>query len=275
MGLGRCINCARAGSGVVTGLVSASCAAFGRRRSLRRQAAERALRFRTMRNRPLRAPSRSLPPRQGLAARGCRHLSQDVQQTSPGHSARRYYSGRARTFRLERAPAPETRNNDDTRALRRWPLIRQIFGGGDGTGHEAMSDATRALAPKTQGAEVTRSICPYCAVGCGRLVYHRGNEIVSIEGDPESPISRGHLCPKGAASRSSDARRPADPRPIHRAPFSEAWTDMDLETAMDRIADISDSRDRAFEEERAGRPAHGAKGIFTWAVRHSTTKRTT
>ena len=147
-------------------------------------------------------------------------------------------------------------------ALRRWPLIRQITGGGDGTGPEAMSDATRALAPKTQGAEVTRSICPYCAVGCGQLVYHRGNEIVSIEGDPESPISRGRLCPKGAASRELLTHAGRLTRVRYRAPFSKTWTDMDLETAMDRIADrVWDSRDRTFEEERAGRPLMQCKGI--------------
>ena len=84
--------------------------------------------------------------------------------------------------------------------LLKWPLIRQLRGGGDGTGTEAMSERTRALRPKHDGAEIARSICPYCGVGCGQLVYHREGKVVGIEGDPESPISRGHLCPKGAAS---------------------------------------------------------------------------
>lgn len=84
--------------------------------------------------------------------------------------------------------------------LLKWPLIRQLRGGGDGTGAEAMSDRTNALRPKNEGASVARSICPYCAVGCGQLIYHRDGRIVSIEGDPQSPISRGHLCPKGANS---------------------------------------------------------------------------
>ena len=83
---------------------------------------------------------------------------------------------------------------------RRWPLIRQILDRADGTGPEAMSERTLGLAPKNAGAQVARSVCPYCAVGCGQLVFHRGNELVSIEGDPESPLSRGRLCPKGAAS---------------------------------------------------------------------------
>src|SRR5213596_1567243 len=84
--------------------------------------------------------------------------------------------------------------------LLKWPLIRQLKTGTDGTGAEAMSDATKELKPKNAGAEVARSICPYCGVGCGQLVYHRDGKVISIEGDPQSPISRGHLCPKGANS---------------------------------------------------------------------------
>src|SRR5258708_33351815 len=84
--------------------------------------------------------------------------------------------------------------------LLKWPLIRQLRGGGDGTGVEAMSERTNALRPKNEGAAVARCLCPYCAVGCGQLIYHRDGRIVSIEGDPQSPISRGHLCPKGANS---------------------------------------------------------------------------
>lgn len=133
--------------------------------------------------------------------------------------------------------------------LLRWPLIRQIRGGGDGTRREAMSDATRALGPKNAGAEVTRSVCPYCAVGCGQLVYHRDGRVISIEGDPASPISRGHLCPKGAASHElvTHAGRATNVR--YRAPRSRDWTDMDLETAVDLVAErIWTSRNRTFDE---------------------------
>jgi formate dehydrogenase major subunit len=65
-----------------------------------------------------------------------------------------------------------------------------------------MSEQTRRLLPRHDGAQVVRSICPYCAVGCGQLVFHRGNHLISIEGDPQSPISRGHLCPKGRRASS-------------------------------------------------------------------------
>jgi formate dehydrogenase major subunit len=68
--------------------------------------------------------------------------------------------------------------------LLKWPLIRQLMTGTDGTGAEAMSETTRQLRPKNEGAEVARSICPYCGVGCGQLVYHRDGKVVSIEGDP-------------------------------------------------------------------------------------------
>ena len=84
--------------------------------------------------------------------------------------------------------------------LANWPLLQQIRTGTDGTGPEAMSEHTRNLKPKFEGAKVARSICPYCGVGCGQLAFHKDGKLISIEGDPESPISRGHLCPKGADS---------------------------------------------------------------------------
>src|SRR6266542_1912819 len=84
--------------------------------------------------------------------------------------------------------------------LERWPLAQQILHGLDGTGLESRSARTRDLVPKNRGASVARSVCPYCAVGCGQLAYHRDGKLVSIEGDPESPLSRGRLCPKGADS---------------------------------------------------------------------------
>src|SRR4029450_2530461 len=84
--------------------------------------------------------------------------------------------------------------------LSKWPLVRQIRERKDGTGVQAMSEKTRAMHARTDGAQVARSICPYCGVGCGQLIYHDGKKIISIEGDPESPISQGNLWPKGAAS---------------------------------------------------------------------------
>src|SRR5579864_5957093 len=80
--------------------------------------------------------------------------------------------------------------------LDRWPVIRQIRTGADGTGPEAWSEHTRNLLPKTEGTEVTRSICPYCGVGCGQLIFHKDGRMISVEGDPDSPISRGISAPK-------------------------------------------------------------------------------
>jgi formate dehydrogenase major subunit len=138
--------------------------------------------------------------------------------------------------------------------LKRWPLIRQIRDGGDGTGSESMSPRTLGLRVKNAGAQVTHSICPYCAVGCGQLVYHKDNKLISIEGNPKSPISRGHLCPKGAASFELLTHSKRLTRIRYRRPKSTHWEDLDLETAMDMVADrIWESRERTFAEKKDGK----------------------
>jgi formate dehydrogenase major subunit len=137
--------------------------------------------------------------------------------------------------------------------LSRWPLIEQIRTGADGTGPEAMSRRTRELRPKNHGAEVARSICPYCGVGCGQLVYHKQGKLISIEGDPESPISRGHLCPKGADTFELHTHPGRLKKVKYRAPYSRKWQEIELETAMDMVADrIWETRDRTFQEKREG-----------------------
>lgn len=133
--------------------------------------------------------------------------------------------------------------------LLRWPLIRQLRGGSDGTSVDAMSDATRALRKKNDGADVARSVCPYCAVGCGQLVYHRGNRVINIEGDPASPISRGHLCPKGAASYELVTHPGRMTKVKYRAPRSRKWIDLDLASAMDMVVErVWATRERTFDE---------------------------
>jgi formate dehydrogenase major subunit len=139
--------------------------------------------------------------------------------------------------------------------LSQWPLLKQIRTGSDGTGPEAMTQRTRDLRPKTEGTKVSRSICPYCAVGCGQLVYHQDGRLVSIEGDPESPISRGHLCPKGADTYELHTHAGRLQTVQYRAPYSLKWQTIELETAMEMVADrVWESRDRTFEETRDGRP---------------------
>ena len=140
--------------------------------------------------------------------------------------------------------------------IREWPLLRQIATGRwRGTGEEAMSDRTARLEPRHSRTEVARSVCPYCGVGCGQLVFHRDGRIVSIEGDPASPISAGHLCPKGAASYEllTHANRLTNVK--YRAPFAASWREIDLETAMDMIAErVWETRERSFVEVRDGKP---------------------
>ena len=134
--------------------------------------------------------------------------------------------------------------------LLKWPLIRQIAERRDGTGAEAMSERTRSLRPKSQGAGVARSICPYCGVGCGQLVYHRDGKVVGIEGDPQSPISRGRLCPKGADSFELVTHSGRATKVKYRAPYASEWVDMDLDRATDLVAQrVWESRERTFVDE--------------------------
>ncbi len=116
-----------------------------------------------------------------------------------------------------------------------------------------MSRQTRELVPKTHGAEVARSICPYCGVGCGQLVYHKDGKLISIEGDPQSPISRGHLCPKGADTFELHTHPGRLKKVKYRRPYSREWEEIELETAMDMVADrLWETRDRTFQEKKDG-----------------------
>jgi len=137
--------------------------------------------------------------------------------------------------------------------LKAWPVVRQVLHAADGNGPEAMTERTRKLRPRHEDAEVARSVCPYCGVGCGQLVYHRGGKLVSIEGDPASPISRGRLCPKGAASFELLTHPGRATQVLYRRPRSRAWEHIALEQAMDMVADrVWETRDRTFQETRDG-----------------------
>jgi formate dehydrogenase major subunit len=110
------------------------------------------------------------------------------------------------------------------------------------------STRTRQLRPRIEGAQKTVSVCPYCAVGCSQLVYHKDGELLDIEGNPDSPINAGTLCPKGAATYQL-AVNPLRLRTVkYRAPFSDHWEERPLDWAMERIARlVKDTRDRTFE----------------------------
>jgi formate dehydrogenase major subunit len=120
------------------------------------------------------------------------------------------------------------------------------------------------LTPRTRTADrVVQSICPYCAVGCGQRVYVKDERVVQIEGDPDSPISRGRLCPKGSASLSYVNGPLRQTKVRYRRPGGTAWEELELETAMDMIADrILATRAETWEEETDdGRPLRRTLGL--------------
>ena len=104
-------------------------------------------------------------------------------------------------------------------------------------GESAASDQTRQAAARIAGLKVTESVCPFCAVGCGQLVYTRGGELVDIEGNPRSPINQGTLCPKGASSRQLVQQPGRLARVRYRRPGGTEWEELELEQAMDMIAE--------------------------------------
>jgi len=123
--------------------------------------------------------------------------------------------------------------------ISRWPVLRQVAEGDPlGRGKAVRSRQTEQLRPRTDGSQhVIKSICPYCAVGCGQLVYVRDGKVDQIEGDPDSPISRGRLCPKGAASKSLVRSPLRLDRVKYRRPYATEWEELELDEAMEMIAD--------------------------------------
>jgi formate dehydrogenase major subunit len=106
-----------------------------------------------------------------------------------------------------------------------------------GLGPSAVSPATAKARARVGGLKVTESVCPYCAVGCGQVVYTRDGELVDIEGNPRSPINQGTLCPKGAASRQLVQQPGRLTKVRHRRPGGTEWEEIGLEQAMDMIAE--------------------------------------
>jgi formate dehydrogenase major subunit len=120
-----------------------------------------------------------------------------------------------------------------------WPLLRQLTEGDPtGRGKAARSARSAAAVPRTQLADsVATSVCPYCAVGCGQLVYVKDGAVTQIEGDPASPISRGRLCPKGSASKGLVTSPFRLTTVKYRRPFATEWEELGLDEAMGMIAD--------------------------------------
>jgi formate dehydrogenase major subunit len=147
----------------------------------------------------------------------------------------------------------------------RWPLLRQLFtGDATGLGASALSRRSQELHPRTQDADrVVRSVCPYCAVGCGQLVYVKDERITDIEGDPESPVSEGCLCPKGAATFQLVTGSHRIDQVLYRKPGGTEWETLPLETAMDMVADrVRRTRDAHWQTEiREGVQVNRTLGI--------------
>jgi len=150
-----------------------------------------------------------------------------------------------------------------------WPAYRQVTGPDrTGRGAAVKSAASSRLAPRTASADtVVKSVCPYCAVGCGQNVYVKRAEggevgraeVVQIEGDPDSPISRGRLCPKGSASLQLTTGPARRYEVLYRRPHGTEWEPLGLDEAMDMIAD------RVIAARRAG---------WQWDVDDKRTRRT-
>lgn len=148
--------------------------------------------------------------------------------------------------RVDLSPISGRAGPDGTRLSRmanrkflQWPVFRQ-FRTGDvlGRGPAVTSEHTREIRPRTSTADrVVQSVCPYCAVGCGQLVYVKDEKVVQIEGDPGSPHSRGRLCPKGAASEQLVNSPGRQLQVLYRAPRATEWQRLDREKAIDMIAD--------------------------------------
>jgi formate dehydrogenase major subunit len=150
-----------------------------------------------------------------------------------------------------------------------WPVLRQAVaalraGDRSARGAATRSRATDRLTPRTQTADrVVGSVCPYCAVGCGQLVYVKDEQVVQIEGDPASPVSRGRLCPKGAASRQLVTNPLRETKVRYRRPYGTEWEDLDLDTAMNMIVDrvVATRRDTFVETDEQDRRVRRTMGI--------------
>jgi formate dehydrogenase major subunit len=117
---------------------------------------------------------------------------------------------------------------------------------------------------RLKDAKQFASVCPYCAVGCGQIVSVKDDKIISIEGNPDSPLSGGTLCPKGAATYQLAVNDRRLTKVLHRKPYATAWEEMDLEKAMDRIAELTKkTRDDTFVEKIEGQTVNHTLGIFS------------
>jgi formate dehydrogenase major subunit len=144
------------------------------------------------------------------------------------------------------------------------PFARQLAGDPLGLGRAAQSARSERLVPRTRTADkVVKSVCPYCAVGCGQKVYVKDNRVIQIEGDKDSPISRGRLCPKGSASEKLVNSPMRETLVKYRRPGGTEWEYIGLDQATEMIADrLLKAREDTWEDTNAdGQPLHRTLGI--------------
>lgn len=148
--------------------------------------------------------------------------------------------------------------------MRYPPLLRQLTRDRLGLGVAARSQGSERLQARTQSADrVVRSICPFCAVGCGQSVFVKDERVVQIEGDPDSPISRGRLCPRGSSTLSLVNSPTRTTKVLYRPPRARDWQELELDTALDMIADrVIATRERTWQgEDEQGRPLNHTLGF--------------
>jgi formate dehydrogenase major subunit len=145
-----------------------------------------------------------------------------------------------------------------------WPVYRQATGtDASGRGTAVTSKRTERLRPRVATADkVVKSVCPYCAVGCGQDVYVQDGRVTQIEGDPASPVSRGRLCPKGSASLQLTTGPAREYEVLYRRPHGTEWEHLKLDTAMDMIADrVIAARRDGWQWERDGQRTRRTMGF--------------
>jgi len=147
--------------------------------------------------------------------------------------------------------------------VRELPLVGRAADWG--MGPRAASKKTKKAGARIAGLKATESICPYCAVGCGQVVYTRDGELVDIEGNPRSPINQGTLCPKGSASRQLVMAPGRLTKVKYRRPGGTEWEELELETAMDMIAErLIAAREAGWQEtDENGQRVDRTMGFFS------------
>jgi formate dehydrogenase major subunit len=148
--------------------------------------------------------------------------------------------------------------------LRELPVVGRAWDWG--MGPRAVSKKTRDAGARISGLKVTESICPYCAVGCGQVVYTRDGELIDIEGNPRSPINQGTLCPKGAASRQLVQQPGRLTKVKYRAPHATEWEEIPLDRAMEMITErVISARESGWQDTE---PGHGHRVDRTLGFAH-------